>query len=89
MRVRADRAICVGAGLTCCRFPANTGRRRSYDADTALAVIEYIHNSPVRRGLESRAEDRPWSSARDWAGWEYVVVRIDRTIPTVAQWCNH
>jgi len=98
MRVQADSAVCGGAGLTCCRFSANTGCRRSflqgkvrcrtnlpksvtvrnrnrtyrrfwqagpgqdrnvYDADTALAVIEYIHNNPVRRGLVSRAEDWP------------------------------
>jgi len=28
--------------------------------------IGYIHDNPVRRGLAERAEDWPWSSARDW-----------------------
>ena len=31
-----------------------------------LAMIEYIHANPVRRGLVSKAEDWKWSSA----GWK-------------------
>ena len=31
-------------------------------------IFTYIHNNPVARGLVSRPEDWPWSSARDWAG---------------------
>jgi putative transposase len=30
-----------------------------------MAMIEYIHGNPVRRGLTSRGEDWKWSSA----GW--------------------
>jgi putative transposase len=43
----------------------------------------YIHNNPVRRGLVTRAEDWPWSSAAAWAGMEDVVLKIDRTLPTL------
>jgi len=31
--------------------------------------VEYIHLNPVRAGLVERAEDWPWSSVRDYAGW--------------------
>jgi hypothetical protein len=48
--------------------------------------IEYVHANPVRRGLVSRAVDRPWSSARAWAGCEDALVSIGRTIPTRAEW---
>ena len=30
-----------------------------------MAMIEYVHNNPVRRGLVDRAADWRWSSA----GW--------------------
>ena len=30
------------------------------------AVIEYIHQNPVKAGLVAKAEDWPWSSARNW-----------------------
>lgn len=39
--------------------------RNAWDPHTVLAMIEYIHNNPVRRGLVSRPEDWKWSSA----GW--------------------
>lgn len=42
--------------------------RNITDPATLRAVIEYIHNNPVRRGLVSRATDWPWSSARFYAG---------------------
>ncbi|MDX2031264.1 MAG: transposase [Blastocatellia bacterium] len=32
------------------------------------AVVAYIHRNPVKAGLVERAEDWPWSSARDY--WE-------------------
>jgi REP element-mobilizing transposase RayT len=31
------------------------------------AVVDYIHNNPVRAGIVKRAIDYPWSSARKWA----------------------
>jgi putative transposase len=30
------------------------------------AAVDYIHQNPVKAGLVARAEDWPWSSARDW-----------------------
>ena len=39
--------------------------RNSVDAAALLAMIEYIHANPVRRGLVARPEDWKWSSA----GW--------------------
>jgi putative transposase len=39
--------------------------RNAIEPQTLLAMIEYIHANPVRRGLVGRAEDWKWSSA----GW--------------------
>jgi putative transposase len=39
--------------------------RNVVEPKTLLAMIEYIHANPVRRGLVSRAEEWKWSSA----GW--------------------
>ena len=39
--------------------------RNETEPAAILAMIEYIHNNPVRRGLVARAEDWKWSSA----GW--------------------
>ena len=39
--------------------------RNVWEPATLLAMIEYIHNNPVRRGLVVRAADWKWSSA----GW--------------------
>jgi len=39
--------------------------RNVMEPHTLLAMIEYIHANPVRRGLVSRPEDWKWSSA----GW--------------------
>ncbi len=44
---------------------------------TLLAMIEYIHNNPVRRGLVKHALDWPWSSARFYAGWDDVMLKMD------------
>ena len=30
------------------------------------STVDYIHQNPVEAGLVARAEDWPWSSARDW-----------------------
>jgi len=42
---------------------------------TLLAMIDYIHNNPVRRGLVTRAVDWHWSSAAYYAG------SVDSPIP--------
>ena len=44
-------------------------------------IIEYIHNNPVRAGLVQRAIDWKWSSAREWAGLDGIVLPVDRTVP--------
>ncbi len=41
--------------------------RNVTDPATLRAMIEYIHNNPVRRGLVACATDWPWSSARWYA----------------------
>ena len=51
--------------------------RNITDPATLLAMIEYIHLNPVRRGLVKRATDWPWSSARFYAGWPDVLLRMD------------
>jgi len=56
-----------------------------YDPAAVHEIIEYIHNNPVRRGLVTRAEQWLWSSASDWATYEDVVLKIDRTVPTIAK----
>jgi putative transposase len=40
---------------------------------TIRAMIEYIHDNPVRRGLVKRAIDWPWSSARFFAGMDALL----------------
>jgi putative transposase len=57
------------------------------DPRAILAIIEYIHNNPVRRGLVARAEDWIWSSARDWLSLDAkTLCPIDRTIADNAGW---
>lgn len=34
--------------------------------ETLDSMVDYIHNNPVRRGLEEGAADWYWSSAREW-----------------------
>jgi len=41
-------------------------------------VVDYIHENPVRRELVSKTTDWEWSSARFWAGWTDVPIRMDR-----------
>lgn len=40
--------------------------------------LEYIHNNPVKAGLVARAEDYPYSSARDWLLGEDGKILIDK-----------
>jgi hypothetical protein len=56
-----------------------------YDPDTAHRVVEYIHCNPLRRGLTKNAENWHWSSAADWDGQLDVPIRVDRTLPAVAE----
>jgi REP element-mobilizing transposase RayT len=55
---------------------------RRYDdnqigADEELvSVLEYMHDNPVRVGLVARAEEYLWSSARNYARIEPVMVRV-------------
>ena len=48
---------------------------------TVEKMIDYLHMNPVRRGLVSRPEDWPWSSARWYAGIGPVPIEMDATIP--------
>ena len=45
------------------------------------ALVDDVHLNPVRRGLVKRAEDWPWSSARDWLRINDADLGIDRTFP--------
>jgi putative transposase len=49
---------------------------------TLLAIIDYIHANPVRRGLVERPEDWEYSSARWYAGIRPVLIEMDPTLPT-------
>jgi len=56
--------------------------RRRYDdvpvpgTDAAKTKLVYLHGNPVRRGLVTSPEDYPWSSAREYAGFEKGIVHI-------------
>jgi putative transposase len=59
------------------------GYDRNLDrAETVLAVIDYLHLNPVKRGFVKRAIDWQWSSARWFEGLPY-----DQTIrvPTLTK----
>lgn len=49
-------------------FPRNGDYSISRILESIHARIEYIHNNPVRRGLMTRAEQWPWSTAAWDAG---------------------
>ena len=46
-----------------------------------LAVVEYIHANPVRRGLAQTPQDWVWSSARFWNGSPGVPLVMDPLEP--------
>ncbi len=56
-----------------------------FDVATAHSIVEYIHNNSVKRGLVACPEAWLWSSAFEWAGMTDVVLRIDRTLPTLME----
>jgi putative transposase len=51
--------------------------RNIIDPKAALAVIDYLHANPVRRGLVARATDWPWSSVRWYAGMDGAMLAMD------------
>jgi len=44
-------------------------------------TIDYLHLNPVRANLVQLATDWLYSSARDWAGFDDVIMRVDRNVP--------
>ena len=48
-----------------------------FKSKTVMAVIDYIHLNPVRRGLVKDPLDWIWSSAGFYAGFENVPIRMD------------
>ncbi len=51
--------------------------RNVTDPTTLRAMIEYIHNNPVRRGLVARPADWPWSSAGFYDGVGDTPLQMD------------
>jgi putative transposase len=51
--------------------------RNAFEPATLFAMIEYIHNNPVRRGLCAHPSDWIWSSARFHAGERSVPILMD------------
>jgi len=49
-----------------------------FKSKTVMAVIDYIHLNPVRRGLVKDPLDWIWSSAGFYAGFENVPIRMDQ-----------
>ena len=45
-------------------------------------TIDYMHLNPVRANLVALATEWKWSSARDWAGLDEVIMRVDRNLPS-------
>ncbi len=54
-----------------------------FEERTLAAMIDYIHQNPVRRGLCERATDWEWSGARWYAGVRPVRFEIDATLPMI------
>lgn len=55
--------------------------RNGIKIETVHAMIDYIHNNPVRRGLVAKATDWEWSSARWYADVSPVRIEMDATLP--------
>ncbi len=48
---------------------------------TAWASVDYLHHNPVKRGLVKSATDWPWSSAREYAGLDGVMLAMNARPP--------
>ena len=48
-----------------------------YSLKIAKVKINYIHNNPVRKGLVEKAEDYPYSSARNYFLEDHSVIKVD------------
>ncbi len=59
--------------------------RNIEEPGTLMAMIEYIHLNPVRRGLVERAVDWEWSSAAQLEGVGTSPVRLD---PIPPEWLD-
>ncbi len=57
--------------------------RNIQETTTLRAMIDYIHNNPVRRGLVRDPTDWPWSSARFYAGMKDAVLAMDPMVEFV------
>jgi putative transposase len=51
--------------------------RNVIEPSTLQAMIDYIHNNPVRRGLAATPTNWIWSSARYWSEDKNVPIRMD------------
>jgi putative transposase len=68
-RSRRSQRECVHTASEFRFWLAGGGYDRNVrDAPSLIAMAEYIHNNPVRRGLVATSTDWRWSSARDYAG---------------------
>jgi putative transposase len=67
-------------GKTSLRFWMRGGGydRNLWEPRYVWEMIDYIHANPVRRGLCDRPEDWPWSSSRQYRGFEAESLKIDR-----------
>jgi putative transposase len=87
-----QRLRVMKSGRTQHRFwQAGSGYDENVSEPDALhAMVNYVHNNPVKRGLVSRVEDWPWSSARDLMDLPDSPIRLDRTIPATlnAPWTD-
>jgi putative transposase len=79
-------AISTPDGVEYRFWQAGSGHDENVSEPVALhALVDYVHLNPVRRGLVSRPEDWPWSSARDWSQLPHALLRVDRTLPNLLE----
>ena len=81
-RLAGERAAIPGGERTRYHFwqPGGGYDRNVTNPDTLFAMIDYIHDNPVRRGLVTCPTDWPWSSARFYAGLDDVKLAMDRIL---------